>query len=209
MLVAQPLSKVEIESKIDSIQNVKKELQNKISTLDDEMILFKKKLNEINIQDKLSAGLKLKTKYEAKLKVTPKPDAEILCTIPPGEMVNVFDREMGYLQISYKNYYGYANDMYFEESQDLQQIVELAKIKKEENRKQKLIEKYNDLGIVNQILDGYITIGMTMDMVQESIGSPLKRTKYKSDYSNQETWIYPDDKYLHFEGNVLTSISEY
>lgn len=55
-----------------------------------------------------------------------------------------------------------------------------------------------------------IDIGMTKEDViyQTEWGKPYKINKTTSTYGVREQWVYPDNKYLYFEDEILTTIQE-
>jgi len=129
--------------------------------------------------------------------------------------ITVFGREVELIEIldeHYKiksnNVAGYVSKEYFssKEEFEIKKIIRKLRNEKDNKIKEKLIEKYgNKYGA--DIFYNRISLGMTKQMVIESIGKPKDTNKTIGSWGTHEQWVYRN-KYLYFENGILTSWQE-
>lgn len=73
------------------------------------------------------------------------------------------------------------------------------------NRKLAHYTKYYGKQYATQMAYGLVVIGMTDQMVKETIGKPERINTTENAYSISEQWVYPT-QYLYFKNDKLTTI---
>ncbi|GEM_PF-4329283 len=132
-----------------------------------------------------------------------------------------------YLKIKYKGKKGFIPRKYFYQTPELADHLAAFEKKKENKKKreqeellkkqkvyenkhfEKLKQKYGKYA--SYIVEKKIVIGMTTDMVIESIGNPKDKNTLTTQFGKEEQWIYGDfsnNIYLYFSNNKLEAIQE-
>jgi len=94
---------------------------------------------------------------------------------------------------------------------DTKENIEAEKLATEKEAKQKL-EKLTQLygvSFANDIVNNRLTIGMTKEMCQESVGITLNRRSYTDANKQIEVWEYVGSRKLFFTNGKLTNIITY
>lgn len=126
----------------------------------------------------------------------------------------------GYWKVTDGGYVGYVNDVYLEMTDTMMKIksefTSGSPLYKTYQNEQDLIARRNKIDLIarfgpslgEKISNHELSIGMTKEMVMESIGMPEDTRRTTTARGVDETLIYPKQKYLHFVNNILTAISE-
>ena len=93
----------------------------------------------------------------------------------------------------------------------------IARIKEEERRQKEqeaqkerfdnLKEKYGT-SIATMIINRQVKIGMTKAMCREAWGNPYDINRTQNVYGTHEQWVYGGNRYLYFDGDILTTIQD-
>jgi hypothetical protein len=210
------------QKKLDSLKTVKLDYENRIEKIN-------KMIKEV--EDKITISelgnyetLKYIVSSES-LKIRKKDDssADILFQPKKGEIIELIDYGdfNDYWKVSYKNSFGYVNDVFIQQTSEIQNFKKILIAKKtlkaeeqkllntkrlagqKENRKKDLIKRYG-AEIANKILAGKIWLGMSSEMAKESWGLPEQNNRTVGTWGTHEQWVY-GDTYLYFENGTLTS----
>lgn len=215
-----------LQKQIDSLKVIRLDYQNKIekvnsliSELENKKIISDLGKNESLKYTVTSENVKIReADYSASnIKFSPKIGEEI-------ELID-FNNTTQYWKVSYKNSFGYLNDVFIGQTLEVKNFKKglIAKntLKDEEQkklnakrqaeqtavqkerRKKDLINIYGT-EIATKILAGKIWLGMTSEMTKESWGSPDKNNRTVGTWGVHEQWIY-GDTYVYFENGILTS----
>ena len=229
LLIAQSIESIDakidsVESKIQELNKNQTIIERKISNLlDEKRNLFSIK-NELLLESNQLTEYVVNLKIDGKIRESSTPISDLLYTIPAGTEAIVYNKiEGGVFKAKYNNEIGYINDMYLDKNsfpKELNDYIKLAKDvanqsylikknKKKKNRREQLEKKYGKL-YSRFIFRGSIKIGMTQQMVKESIGSPKDINKSVYSFGVHEQWVYSHNKYeyLYFEDGILTSWQE-
>ncbi|MCH2450559.1 MAG: DUF2845 domain-containing protein [Gracilimonas sp.] len=171
----------------------------------------------------------------ANLRNGPSTENRILSQFERGKEVYVQTTEGSWLQVNYleqerdrelikdeddlKNVYksgwlheSLLSDQYVEPISWLEKQI----IEEKEKTSQRRSQFVNNNPQLNEedkdrILNGYISIGMTKDMVRASWGEPDDINRTLRENYTREQWIYGSStnrKYIYFENNTLTTIQD-
>lgn len=72
-----------------------------------------------------------------------------------------------------------------------------------EDRREAMIRKYGKKK-GPMIAEGRVWIGLSQDMAKDSWGEPESRKKSEGSWGMNETWYYPEGKYIFFENGRLS-----
>lgn len=88
---------------------------------------------------------------------------------------------------------------------DIEESVKLEQEQKQEQEKQRTIDLKKLYGKrrANLIINHLTALGMTDEMVRESIGSPNSITKTETLYSDSEKWAYNNESLYFRNGKVI------
>lgn len=131
-----------------------------------------------------------------------------LCKAPDLFRTNNYDRDdfqiKNGVQVNPKFYDDILSTMIVEEGS-----VYLKKLEKDKERHLALMKKYGtDFGTAIYFRE--VRLGMTSEMVLESLGRPTKINTTKGSYGEHQQWCYEYSKrYLYFENGKLTDIQQY
>ena len=223
----------QINSRIDSLENLKNELEQKLKIIIEEIedLKNRKELIELNSFDKVKQ-VQTKTKKKTYLMSEPSSRSTEIISIPENTPIEIIDYDNSFYKAIYKNKIGFIWGFYVEKDSILESYKkyrdnekkkkrteeieektrkeeELKKIEQEKQkkilakRKQMLIDKYGRT-IANKILEGKIWLGMTKEMAIESLGRPNDINRTVNAYKINEQWVY-DKIYLYFENDILIS----
>jgi len=152
--------------------------------------------------------------------------AKNLGRVEVGETVHVIGYEKYWFKIIHRTGYGYVFHDWVRGGPELNYLKEDAisrekSLKEEQNRqriaqkqqdeekyaqqrKQRLINQYGPT-IANRILSSKIWIGMTKEMLQESLGSPYDINRTVTANHVSEQWVYSQGNYVYLDNNIVTS----
>ncbi len=123
----------------------------------------------------------------------PNPLGTTMATIPAGMEIKVHVDQM-YNKYWYKTEEGYYAHRYYLTDVDpaYDPEAERAQMSQEDlAREQELLEKYNDIRIVNAIMAQAVPqVSWTMEMVIDSWGNPDDRQTIEKPMGSEYTWIY-------------------
>ncbi len=124
----------------------------------------------------------------------PDPLGTTVKTMVPGQPVDVFTDQL-YNKYWYKTSDGlYAHSLYLSDVDPTAMVEggsgeELTDAQK--RREDELLEKYQDIQVVNDILLGNVRPGMTMEMVRDAWGAPDDRRQLESGATGDIwLWVY-------------------
>ena len=202
------------ESKIDSLENEIKKIDEQISDLSK----LKNKLNsEILIERQKAVQFEEENgvegivgTYGAALWTLPDlQKAESIIRLKTGEKVQIFEATGRFLRVKYNDINAYVL------SNSLVQNSTTSQVTQKYIREARLNELNERFGVRNgrRILNKQVWVGMTKEMAIASIGSPSEKTRTRFEWGTSETWFYKRGysiyRTLHFDGNLLKIISDY
>lgn len=200
-----------LQIKIDSLNKVRAELSNSIRQIDSEL----KALKLQKLQLELKTKKMFITNTDATLFKGAFPGGKV-GIVPINTVLEISEKSGSYYKVNYNGLTGYIHYASLVDIQKLEKQKEIAEAKaNNENvlamkskleRKQRLIKKY---GTINgaRIADHKIWIGMTREMLIESLGKPndINRTVTASETHEQFVYL---DLYVYVENGIVTSYQD-
>ncbi len=203
---SQEISK--LEKDLDSLKQLKAELQTKIDDIDIEYKRIESLISRIKFDNAVGeiyysvAGTNLTSRPE---------DYDVVIHLPSNKKVRVLDSIDKYYRINYNDSVGWILKVALISESEKQKIAADKKAKEFADRmqyqkyKEGLIKKYG-FATADKILYGMIWLGMTDEMARLSKGSPTKINRTVGSWGVHEQWVYDNqDTYLYFENGILTS----
>jgi hypothetical protein len=219
------LNVISQEKEISNLENLKLDLTNEISKLNDSLkkveiriaILKSKDIKKI-VSD---SSLVSTAREGAYIKKSSNVMGEIITKLTEKKQVVLLDYIDGYFGICTDSICGYMSEMWIEKNE---KIYEFIKVKKQEQKELKRLEYENKLKLkkaeyaklekdyikkygqktYNKLKEGYYWTGMNREMATISLGSPKDINRTVGSWGVHEQWVY-DNIYLYFENGKLTS----
>lgn len=231
------MSQESIHTKYDSLKKIIDRLKNEVEIKSDSILLLEPKFKKLELEifmrelkspdnDNpfyISASTKPVIIYssgKAKLRKEGIGTADVIRYIDQNTPITLLDYANNYWLISYESDIGYMNEMYIQQSDEIQLIMDatdkdrrfkyenelkIANEKKKAEKKAKLVKLYGE-EIAAKITGQQYWIGMTTDMAQHSLGYPDDNNKSVGSWGVHEQWVYERyELYLYFENGKLTS----
>jgi len=209
-------SLVQINKQLDSLQNLRKNVQIKIKDLQDQFHEIKLKIDNLEAKKSSMPAVNTTTDNDfikakvmsggAILRDAPSSTGKILVTIPGNETINVFRNQQNlYFKVSYKNQTGYLSYSTIEQNQEIDDYLAgkepvkqinstttvVRKVNENDPRYQKLVKLYGKESAV-KIMNNELWQGMSYGMVLESIGKPNTKNSTNTSEGIKEQWLYND-----------------
>jgi hypothetical protein len=198
-----------IEKILNNIDSEIKELESTKELIRNELNFIIQEKNKLELENEFLEGIPVKiNSMGGTLRDQPNINGNILEKIPTDEVILVFNWYVKpYFKASYKEKVGYISYSSLAGNETLKKIVN-KEIENENPRLAQLAKKYGTYN-AERILNGQYWIGMTPQMVRESIGKPDDVNKSTGAWGINEQWIYwKKELYLYFENGKLTTIQE-
>lgn len=212
-----------LQASLDSLVDLKKQYQNRISDIDNEYSRVAKILQEKSFEQKIGDTYVCTRSTN----IVESPDKYAIITpLPINSKVKVLEQTDKYSKIAYGEYIGWVlkvaltpeetylaaeqkkkEKMMEQRKEQLQKEAEIAeaRIRSILQREADLIKKYGKTD-GQRIIDRKIWLGMTDDMALESWGLPDKNNRSVGSWGVHEQWVYErKDTYLYFENGILKS----
>lgn len=120
------------------LKDIEKNLQERISILNDSLIIIQKKLRHLENQKYLEqfnnqTGFSLEgvLQIEGKLREGSTPESPIITIIKAGESINLTDYKNSYWIVNQGPHYGYINELYIKETEPIKRFKEELKLRNE------------------------------------------------------------------------------
>ena len=198
----------ELENNLDSLKQLKAELQTKIEDIDVEYKRIESLIRQIKFDN--AVGEIYYSVAGTNLTRTPNK-YDLVIHLPSNKKVRVLDYNDKYYKINYNDSVGWVLKVALISESEKQKIAADKKAKEFSDRmqyqkyKEDLIKKYGS-STAEKILYGMIWLGMTEEMARLSKGSPTKINRTVGSWGVHEQWVYDfEDMYLYFENGILTS----
>lgn len=199
------LEKSKIVEKIDSLETLKSDLENKISEI-------RKVINKIELQNQKEEGIPtLISSIGGKLRDTPSIMGNTIAELNEYDEVLIYDWfEKPYFKASFEGKAGYISYGSLVENDFIKNFLDEIENDQFENLEEKnpklarFTKKYGD-STAKRLMRREIWIGMTSEMARDALGRPEDINRSTYSWGVHEQWVYPYGKYLYFEDGVLTS----
>jgi hypothetical protein len=216
------------QNEIPNLENKKKELLRQVNMLNDSIKNIELQINIIKtkeIQNMVTdSTLKVTMKKGAKLKKTANVLGDIITTFSENKDVIILDYHNDYFGVLTDSIFRYVYEGWIKKDE---KIYEYIKIKEDEERKlkqlereqklkeqksewaeleKKYIKKYGEK-TYNKLKEGSYWIGMNREMAIISLGRPNDINKTVGSWGVHEQWIY-NNLYLYFENGKLSSYQD-
>jgi hypothetical protein len=208
-------SLTQINKQLDSLQNLRKNLQVKIKDMQDQFHDVKTKID--NLEAKKATMVSANTTDDdvikaqvmaggAVLRDAPSSTGNTLITIPGNETINVYRNQQNlYFKASYKNQTGYLSYSTIAQNQEIDDFLAgkepvkqnvstttiVRKVNESDPRYQKLLKLYGKESAV-KMMNNELWEGMSYGMVLESIGKPNSKNSTNTPDGIKEQWLYND-----------------
>lgn len=241
LLLMNTIAFGQVNNNIERLKNEATRIDNEIQIKTDSLKVLKGEITRLENQSLLlkfaqqNGGLSIVTtlKNDGKLRKSNSPLSDVITIVGMNDTVRLTDyQEGGYWIINKGQFFGYLNEVYINETEEMKIFKNVLQKQNEELRKQKesedakkwklahekqsalviqkrkeyrqiIINKYgNETG--QKLLDGNYWIGMTDDMALISLGVPRSINKTVGVWGVNEQWVYYST-YLYFENGILTS----
>jgi len=214
--VTHSQSITQINKQLDSLYNLRKNIQIKVKDLQDQLNTVNSKINTLETKkasisntsstndndDIIVAKI---TSGGAILRDTPNSMGKTLATIPGNETINVYKVQQNlYLKVLYKGQTGYVSYSTIQTNQELDDFIAgkepvkqpvttsiVRTVNENDPRFQKLVKLYGHENAV-KIINGELWQGMSYGMVLESIGKPNSKNSNNAPDGVKEKWLYSD-----------------
>jgi|688.fasta_scaffold603931_1 hypothetical protein len=210
--------------KIDSLVKVKAGIEKEIKILKDSIVKIDRAIEEIKQVSIFSTGnqFEVRTIFKEGCPIKLIPDNTsrnirlsktgdslilIACFISPQKEI--------YLKLSDS---GFVSSKYVKETDQLAGIYQRAIIESDSIEKKENLALHKDIvpriekltkvfGATNakRIMNGEIWLGMTANMAVQSWGRPEKVNRTVGSFGAHEQWVYPSNRFLYFENDILKS----
>jgi len=212
LCIGQTVSK--INAQIDSLENIKKDLEKKLEIIKGKIIELKNKKEITEIKKINERKILSKIKNKTYLLSEPSNLSQKIIAIPAQSEVELIGYMNSFFKVIYNKNVGFIWDLYIEKNSTIEAFkkskakqTELEKKQRKEKllseRKRRLEKKFG-YTVTKKILEGKIWIGMTKDMAIESCGKPKDINRTVGEWGVHEQWIYTNT-YLYFENGRLKS----
>jgi len=215
-----------IQTDIDRKNDTISALRAQIELLENQVFISKSQIQGGKI------SILAMVKMDGKVRSSNDPFSDILTNVHKGDTVRLAGYQDGYWIISKNNLLGYLSELYIADTDEakilkkaLQKQYEAQrdsirratpkdyelsdlerqaiKEKYEKERREAVIKKYGHV-TAQQLFNHLYWIGMTSDMAQISLGTPITTNRSVGRWGNNEQWVYKN-LYLYFENGKLTS----
>jgi len=198
---------------LDSLYNLKKNIQIKIKDLQDQLGGVNSKISALELKKNNSYTSTQNSDFinaqvsagGAILRETPSSTGKTLAVIPAKEKISVYRFQQNlYLKVLYKGQTGFVSYSTIEQNQDIDDFISgkepvkqpvttsiVRTVNENDPRFQKLVKLYGRDNAI-KIINGELWQGMSYGMVLESIGKPNSKTQSNTDDGLKEHWIYSD-----------------
>lgn len=204
----------QVNKQLDSLYNLKKNIQNKVKDLQDQLNTVNSKISTLETK-KSSLTNNTNTNNDfivakvtsggAILRDAPNSTGKTLATIPGNETINVYRFQQNlYLKVLYKGQTGFVSYSTIEQNQDIDDFIAgkeqvkqpittsvVRTVNEKDPRFQKLLKLYGHESAV-KIINGDLWQGMSYGMVLESIGKPNSKNSNNTPDGLKEQWVYSD-----------------
>lgn len=210
----------QINKQLDSLNNLRKNIQVKIKDLQDQLHDVKIKIDGLEAKKVAMTNASSSTNATpqeeiiiakvmsggAILRDAPSSTGKTLVTIPGNETISVYKSQQNlYFKVSYKGQIGYLSYSTIEQNQQLDDYLSGKEVVKQnpssttvirtvnetDPRYQKLLKLYGKEKAV-KIMNGILWQGMSYGMVLESIGKPNAKNSTNTSDGVKDQWIYSD-----------------
>jgi hypothetical protein len=210
----------QINKQLDSLNNLRKNIQVKIKDLQDQLHDVKIKIDGLEAKKVAMTNASSSTNATpqeeiiiakvmsggAILRDAPSSTGKTLVTIPGNETISVYKSQQNlYFKVSYKGQIGYLSYSTIEQNQQLDDYLSGKEVVKQnpssttvirtvnetDPRYQKLLKLYGKEKAV-KIMNGILWQGMSYGMVLESIGKPNTKNSTNTSDGVKDQWIYSD-----------------
>lgn len=210
--IGQTISK--IDAQIDSLENIKKDLEKKLEIINEKILELKSKKEITELKKINESKILSKTKNKTYLLSEPSNLSKKIISIPAKSEVELIGYINSFFKVIYNKKIGFIWDLYVEKNSMIETFkkskTNQTKIEEKQRKERLLAERKrrlkNKFGptITKKILDSKIWIGMTKDMTIESWGKPKDINRTVGEWGVHEQWIYTNT-YLYFENGKLKS----
>jgi len=200
---------LQIDQKIDSLKNVKIQLEREIQSIERNLKDLEEQRTMLQFEKSESFDYVIKQKLQIRVRDKDNSSGNIIYEPKNGETLRLlgYDNDTKCWSVSVNGKFGYVNEVFLEGNP---QIDEYRKniniIKSKEDAEQ---QKMRALAKNKELIDKYGTsnaqriarheywIGMTDDMAKTSIGSPNDINRTVGEWGVHEQWVYDNrDLYL-------------
>jgi DNA integrity scanning protein DisA with diadenylate cyclase activity len=199
------LEKEVIDEKIDSLETLKFDLDQKITVI-------RKKINQVELQNQKEKGIPTKiSSMGGKLRDTPSLVGNTIAELNENDEILIYDWfQKPYFKASFEGKAGYISYSSLVENEFIKNALgeikaeQFKKLEEDNPKFARLIKKYGK-ATAARIMAKDIWIGMTSEMAQDALGKPGDINRSTFSWGVHEQWVYSNGKYLYFEDGVLTS----
>lgn len=199
------LEKSKIDEKVDSLEALKFDIENKISEI-------RKEINQIELQNQKEEGTPAEiSSMGGKLRDAPSVAGNTVVELNEGDEVLIYDWfEKPYFKASFEGKAGYLSYGSLVENDFIKNFLDeieenrLQNLEEENPKLARLTKKYGT-STAERLMRKEIWVGMTSEMARDALGRPEDINRSTYSWGVNEQWIYPYGKYLYFEDGVLTS----
>lgn len=221
---------------LDFLLTQKERLTQSIKLLNDSLSSLSKKISLIRNEGFINTGYRIQGILRADTKVAKTSERKsFLGTLNKGDTVVLYGYEWYQYLATDGELTGFISAGAIEETSEIKDYLKMmeerelllrdqkakAEIKKKEDDQNNFIKlekeekarlvkskfKNLDAKIINNIIDGFIWIGMTDEMAVYSIGKPSSINTSVNKWTSQEQWVY-SNLYLYFENGKLVSYQQ-
>ena len=204
----------QINSKIDSLEIVKKGIQLKINSLQKQFLetdILIERWKQKKLKSKTGSDIKTTVNYLGGiLRDKPSATGKEIVKISENETIYVSRWQQNlYFKTAYKGLNGYLHYSSISSNYEIDQILlkeneKSMEIFHSENEKLDRLTKIFGKNIAYKLMNEQLWVGMSQGMVIESIGKPISKKRTSTNVSVLDLWTY-QNKELHFENGVLKS----
>jgi hypothetical protein len=208
----------DVQKQIDSLRDVKKDYEAKISNLDIKISELEANKSTLKFKDVEGIDYMVNQKIQIKIREKDNTSGKIIAEPRNGEKLNLVDyiEGTGYWVVLHNAKNGYVNEILITSNPSIEEFKKNLINKRAQSNiqgnlqgqariRQNLIKEF---GVENAdgILNHQYWIGMTDAMARRSLGSPDKINTDVGSWGTHEQWVYEKrDLYLYFENGNLTS----
>lgn len=220
-ILAQPLAR--INQQLDSLNNVKKDLQVKIKDCQSQLQVIKTQIDALETKKSLlnretSSGDFITAKVStggAILRDAPSSTGKTLLTIPANETIQVYRYQQNlYFKVVYNSQVGYVSYSTIAQNQEIDDYLAGKEVVKQpvttttvrtvdENdpKYQKLVKLYGKENAI-KIMNSELWQGMSYGMVIESMGKPVSKNSENTTEGSKEIWVYSNYTLTFLNGEL-------
>ncbi len=213
--LAQNQNLTQINKQLDSLNNLRKNVQVKIKDLQLQMQTLKQQIDDLEAKKASLSATNSSSDNDfivaqvmsggAILRDAPTSTGKTLLTIPGNETINVFRSQQNlYFKVSYKNQVGYVSYSTIAQNQQIDDFLAgkepvkqpvtttvVRSVNENDPRYQKLVKLYGKDNAI-KLMNGELWQGMSYGMVLESIGKPNSKNSSNTPDGVKEQWLYND-----------------